>query len=124
MLQDIADSHWIENPALAPAIQAMIDHQLCFDALVLPRHLKSLFRFAQQFPALQIVIDHAAKPLIADGTTEPWRSDMRRLAALSQVHCKLSGLLTEAAVSYTHLDVYKRQARCWPAVIRPSHKTV
>ena len=99
MLQDIADSHWIENPALAPAIQAMIDHQLCFDALVLPRHLKSLFRFAQQFPALQIVIDHAAKPLIADGTTEPWRSDMRRLAALSQVHCKLSGLLTEAGVS-------------------------
>lgn len=96
MLQDIADDHWIESPALVPAIQAMQKHKLVFDALVLPRHLASLLHFANEHPRLPIVIDHAAKPLIADGVVEPWLTDMKKLAALPQVHCKLSGLLTEA----------------------------
>lgn len=96
MLQDLADDRWIENPALAPAVRAMIEHRLCFDALVLPRHLESLLVFARRFPELPIVIDHAAKPLIADGLTEPWLTDMLRLAELPQVCCKMSGMLTEA----------------------------
>ena len=96
MLQDIDDVHWIENPALTPAIDAMIEHRLVFDALVLPAHLPSLLRFAKRHPRLPIVIDHAAKPLIASGVIEPWLANLRELAALPQVHCKLSGLLTEA----------------------------
>lgn len=98
MLQDIADRHWIENPALAPAIEAMLEHQLSFDALVLPCHLAPLLKFAERYPALPIVIDHAAKPLVAEGRVEPWFSDMGKLAALPQVLCKLSGLLTEAGL--------------------------
>jgi L-fucono-1,5-lactonase len=63
---------------------------------VLPRHLCALHAFAAAHPTLAIVIDHAAKPDIARGALEPWRTDMARLAALPRVHCKLSGLLTEA----------------------------
>ena len=96
MLQDLADDCWIDNPALTPAIEAMLRHQLTFDALVLPRHLESLLRFAETYPDLPIVIDHAAKPLIANGLVEPWLANMAKLAALPRVHCKLSGLLTEA----------------------------
>ena len=101
MLQDIPDHRWIENPALAPAVKAMIKHRISFDALVLPVHLQPLLNFARQHPELPIVIDHAAKPLIAAGVFEPWFSEMKQLAALPQVHCKLSGLLTEAG---THPD--------------------
>lgn len=101
MLQDIADRHWIENPALAPAVKTMIEHRLGFDALVLPRHLGPLLGFAQRYPELPIVIDHAAKPLIADGLIEPWLSDLRKLAELPQVCCKMSGLLTEAGARPT-----------------------
>ncbi len=97
MLQDLADDDWIDDAALAPAVAAMLRHRLSLDALVLPRHLPALLRFAQRFPALPIVIDHAAKPLIASGRLQPWADDMARLAALPQVHCKLSGLVTEAA---------------------------
>ena len=98
MLQDLPDCRWIENPALAPAIEAMVDNGLCFDALVLPQHLASLLKLAERHPQLPIVIDHAAKPPIAAGRREPWLADMRRLAALPQVHCKLSGLLTETGL--------------------------
>jgi L-fuconolactonase len=96
MLQDLDDDHWIADPALAPAVEAMLRHGLGFDALVLPRHLPALIAFAERFPDLPIVIDHGAKPLIAQGVLEPWRSDIARLAALPQVCCKLSGLVTEA----------------------------
>lgn len=96
MLQDLPDRHWIESSALASGVEAMLAHGLCFDALVLPCHLEPLLNFARRYPDLPIVIDHAAKPLIADGEFEPWLSDMAQLAALPQVHCKLSGLLTEA----------------------------
>ncbi|GJJ04411.1 amidohydrolase [Duganella rhizosphaerae] len=96
MLQDLADEHWIADPALAPAVAAMLAHRLSFDALVLPRHLPALYTFAERHPQLPIVIDHGAKPLVALGRLEPWRADLARLAQLPNVHCKLSGLLTEA----------------------------
>ena len=96
MLQDLQEDDWIADPALAPAAEAMARHGLVFDALVMPRHLAALHAFAVAHPTLAIVVDHAAKPFIARGTLEPWRTDMARLAALPRVHCKLSGLLTEA----------------------------
>lgn len=95
MLQDISDDDWITDPALDPAIEAMQANSLVFDALVLPRHLGSLEIFARRYPDLSIVIDHGAKPVIAEGLYSEWRAPMQRLAALNNVWCKLSGLLTE-----------------------------
>ncbi|GGY19928.1 amidohydrolase family protein [Massilia dura] len=95
MLQGLADD-WIDDAALDPAIEAMVRHGLAFDALVLPRHLPALLAFAARHPRLPVVIDHIAKPAIAAGEPGAWREDIARLAALPQVHCKLSGLVTEA----------------------------
>jgi L-fuconolactonase len=96
MLQDLPDDHWIDDPALDAAVHALVENGLCFDALVLPRHLGALHRFASRYPSLRIVIDHAAKPRIASAEMQPWQSDMARLAALPNLFCKMSGLLTEA----------------------------
>lgn len=95
MLPDLPDD-WLDQPALAPAIDAMLEHGLRFDALVKPRLLSALLNFARRHPALPIVIDHAAKPFIAYRVHEPWRRELARLAELPQVYCKLSGLVTEA----------------------------
>lgn len=105
MVQDIADDDWLLRADLAPAIMAMIDHDLVFDALVLPRHLSRLARLAERFPSLRIVIDHGAKPLIKLRQLEPWRSDMAALAANSRMRCKLSGLVTEAGADQGDADV-------------------
>jgi L-fuconolactonase len=104
MLQDLADDDWIADPATAAAAEAMARHGLVFDALVLPRHLRALRIFANRHPGLAIVVDHAAKPPIARGQMQPWRDDLARLAELPQVHCKVSGLLTEAGDN-TRLEV-------------------
>ncbi|MEP6876102.1 MAG: amidohydrolase family protein [Burkholderiales bacterium] len=97
MLQDLPDDDWIDDAALDPAVHAMLAHGLCFDALVRPRQLRALLNFAQRHPLLPIVIDHAAKPQIAGAAwQQPWQRDIAALAALPNVSCKLSGLLTEA----------------------------
>jgi L-fuconolactonase len=55
-----------------------------------------LVQLVQEFPAQTFVLDHLAKPAIADGALEPWRRDIRELAKFPNVSCKLSGMVTEA----------------------------
>jgi len=108
MLQDIGDDAWICRPTLEPAIAALLRHGLRFDALVYPRQLPPLHAFARRHPELPIVIDHAAKPTIAAGTLDPWRADIAALAALPNLRCKISGLVTEARADWQigHLRPY------------------
>ena len=96
MIQDIEDDAWMLRSALEPAITAMTANGLTFDALLKPRHLQILLRFADRYPALGIVIDHAAKPDIASGDIAGWARDIRAVAAQTPATCKLSGLMTEA----------------------------
>jgi L-fuconolactonase len=96
MLQDLPDPAWIATAPIAAAVGALVRHGLRFDALVKPVHLPHLLAFAQRHPALPIVIDHAAKPDIARGAFSAWRRGLQALAQLPSMHCKLSGLATEA----------------------------
>ncbi|MCX5543603.1 amidohydrolase family protein [Paraburkholderia sp. CNPSo 3076] len=100
MLQDLPDDDWIENADTARGVEALIAHDLAFDALVFTRHAHALATFLARNPALRVVIDHGAKPPIADGGENgyaPWSQAISRFARFPQVHCKLSGLATEAA---------------------------
>lgn len=105
MIQDIADADWMLQDALTPTFVAMISHDLTFDALVLPIHLSRLKTLVARHPTLRVVIDHAAKPMIADGQFDSWAADMAKLATHDQVYCKLSGLVTEAGENWTSADL-------------------
>ena len=115
MLQDLPDDDWIADPATGPAAEAMVRHGLVFDALVLPRHLPALHVFADRHPGLAVVVDHAAKPPIARGEFQPWHADLARLAELPQVHCKVSGLLTEAGDRTRPADLLPYVQAVWTA---------
>jgi L-fuconolactonase len=102
MLQDIDDARWILQPTLQPAFAAMRRHGLAFDALVKgAAQLDTLVGFAQQQSELPIVLDHAGKPPIADGRLQHWITAIRRIARTTSVHCKLSGLITEAGADWS-----------------------
>jgi L-fuconolactonase len=105
MIQDIADDNWMLRPDLTPAFQAMIRHDLTFDALVLPRHLPRLRALLARHPDLRTIIDHGAKPEIADKNFEGWAQDMAALARDTTAFCKLSGLVTEAAPNWAPADI-------------------
>jgi len=101
MLQDLPEADWIATAPTGAAVDALVRHGLRFDALVKPPHLPHLLRFAERHPALPIVIDHAAKPDIARGRFAPWRRDLAALARQPGLHCKLSGLATEAGPDWS-----------------------
>ena len=105
MVQDIADDNWLLRPAVGRAFAAMEQHKLVFDALVLPKHLSRLCSVIDRHPRLSIVIDHGAKPPIADGwasaSLDAWRIDIAALAKRPNTLCKLSGLVTEAGAAWT-----------------------
>ena len=104
MLQDLPPG-WIHDPAARPALAAMVEHGLVFDALIRPEHLADIGALADDWPSLAIVVDHGAKPSIATSGFEPWATQLRDLAARPNVACKLSGLTTEAGASWAPDDL-------------------
>ena len=105
MIQDIADDDWMLRPELAAGFEEMIAHNLTFDALVLPRHLKNLMVLMGRHPNLCVVIDHGAKPKIRNGQFDEWAQDMTTLANETDAYCKLSGLVTEAGQDWSIDDI-------------------
>jgi len=96
MIQDIPDPDWMLDTGLAPAFEAMLDHGLVFDALVLPKHLPALLELTARYPELAMVLDHGAKPPLASGDLVAWKQGVAALARETPMVCKLSGLVTEA----------------------------
>jgi L-fuconolactonase len=92
MAQDRPPEYY-DAPALEPVWAAMVAQELVLDALVWPDHLPSLLRLAKRHDALDIVIDHAAKPHF--GRLDAWREAIAPFGARHNVACKLSGLFTE-----------------------------
>ncbi len=105
MIQDIPDLDWMLRSDLAPAFEAMVAEDLTFDALTLPRHLKSLRQLLHRYPDLRTVIDHGSKPHIAKRAKDSWFDDMSELAETTNAFCKLSGLVTEAGETWTVEDL-------------------
>jgi L-fuconolactonase len=105
MLQDHPDRTWILRPDLEPALQAMAQAGLVLDLLILTPQLDQVPRLASANPNLRMVIDHAAKPPIAQRSFEPWATLIAEAAKPENVWCKLSGLATEAAPDWRPADL-------------------
>lgn len=104
MLQDLDDPGWILQSSLTPALEAVAAAGLVFDALILSHQIAAITELARRHPRLSIVLDHAAKPQLG-GDMARWMSEIERLAALPNVTCKVSGLLTELCPGGSRNDV-------------------
>ena len=100
MLQDIPDPAWILRKDVVHALRALPPLGLRFDALVKPAQLPALLAVIERIPDLDVVIDHGAKPPIAVCGWQPWADLIAAAAQSPRVHCKLSGLVTEAGADW------------------------
>ncbi|MFI8306253.1 amidohydrolase family protein [Streptomyces sp. NPDC085927] len=96
-VQDEPDPCWLLRPDVQRGLAAVAAAGLVYDLVVKPHQLAAATDAAALLPGLTFVLDHLGKPPIATGALEPWAADLRRLAALPNTVCKLSGLVTEAA---------------------------
>ena len=85
-------------------IRAMSGTGLAYDLLVAEHQLAEAIRFVDRHPQQLFVLDHIAKPKIAAGETEPWRTRMQKLSQRSNVSCKISGMVTEDSWSQWSID--------------------
>jgi L-fucono-1,5-lactonase len=96
MVQDEADDEFMLRADFRRGIARLAEYGLAYDVLVYPRQLPAAVRLVREFPAQTFVLDHIAKPAIAEARMEPWERDVRALAECGNVSCKLSGMVTEA----------------------------
>lgn len=87
---------WLVQPAVLSGLKRLSTYGLSYDLLVHTRHLKHIPRVAESCPELALVIDHLAKPPIAKNEIDEWSEAFKPLASYPNIHCKLSGLVTEA----------------------------
>lgn len=95
-VHDEADPEWLLREDVQRGLAAVFARDLSYDFLVRTRELPSAVATAQAFPQARFVLDHAAKPPIADGGSDEWTDRIAALAACGNVWCKISGLATEA----------------------------
>lgn len=97
VVQDEPDERFMLRPEFLRGLGELQRFELAYDFLVFPNQLPATLEVARQFPAQRFILDHLAKPRVGVGELEPWAGLIRQLAECSNVHCKVSGLVTEAA---------------------------
>ena len=98
------DPGWIVNSGAIVGLKELVRRNLSFDFLAKPANLPFIPQVMDQIPDLRAVVDHIAKPLIEDHVVEPWLSDMRKVASINGMHCKISGMVTEADLQNWTID--------------------
>jgi L-fuconolactonase len=87
---------FLARPRFLASIAQLERTGLVYDILVYARQLPQAVTFARAYPRQPFVLDHLGKPDIRGGGYREWRRHFGELAALPNVSCKLSGLVTEA----------------------------
>jgi L-fuconolactonase len=85
-------------------IRAMHGTRLVYDLLIAEHQLGEAIRFVDRHPQQVFVLDHIAKPKIAAGEIEPWRTQIQELSKRSNVCCKISGMVTEDSWSHWSIE--------------------
>ena len=101
LVQGEPDPRWLDRAEVRRGLGAVADAGLVYDLLTLPHQLPAAIDTVRALPGLTFVLDHLSKPPIATGGLDPWAVLVRKLAALPNVSCKLSGMVTEAGPRWT-----------------------
>ena len=96
LVHDEPDPDWLCRDEVQRGLEALEKDGLVYDLLLKPREIPAATRTVEVFPDMRFVVDHIAKPEIANEMWEPWAGGLRRLAKAGNVYCKLSGMVTEA----------------------------
>lgn len=84
------------QPGFIRGLQILAEYNLSFDICISHMQLKNTIQMVKQCPQVQFILDHIGKPDIKNQLFEPWKKELRELATMENVYCKMSGLVTEA----------------------------
>nr|XP_026693401.1 uncharacterized protein LOC104266424 isoform X2 [Ciona intestinalis] len=91
------DPDWIQRDDVIMGMEVLERHNLTFDLLIKTREqYEAAKQFLKRVPKnLKVVLDHLGKPNAVTGAEQWWFDDIIIMASYPNVHCKLSGMVTE-----------------------------
>jgi L-fuconolactonase len=91
------------TPAFLEGVGMLADLELTFDVCIRSFQLGEVVELVRRRPNVQFVLDHLGKPRVGvDAST--WRRQITELAAMPNIACKLSGLMTEIVAGARTVD--------------------
>jgi L-fuconolactonase len=94
-LQGERDADFCLGPEFLAGARLLAGPGFTFDLCVRHDQLRAATELARRVPQVNFVLDHFGKPDVRGKKTEPWAADLKTLAALPNVVCKISGLTTQ-----------------------------
>jgi len=98
-LEGETDPQFCLAPDFLAGVRELTAFDFSFDLCVRHHQLPAVIELVRRCPEVRFVLDHCGKPAIRERVLDPWCRHIRELAALPNVQCKLSGLLTEADIA-------------------------
>lgn len=95
-VHDEEDPEWVARDDVVRGIGEVGKAGLAYDLLPRERELPACLKAVDAYPDMRFVVDHIAKPRVAEGAFEPWAQRLKEIAERPNVWCKLSGMVTEA----------------------------
>ena len=95
-LQDEADPDFCLQPDFVAGVRLLAEYNLSFDLCIRHWQLPSIIELVRLCPQAAFILDHLGKPDIKQQQLDPWEADLRKLAELPNIACKVSGMVTEA----------------------------
>jgi L-fuconolactonase len=96
LIQSETDPDFPVRPGLLEGLRLLPKYGLSFDICIRHEQLARSVEMVRACPETSFVLDHLGKPGVKAGLLDPWREHISALAALPNVVCKVSGLVTEA----------------------------
>ena len=95
-LQDEAEPDFCLRPGFVAGVRLLAKFKLSFDLCIKHWQLPYVIELVRRCPDTAFILDHLGKPDIKEQLLDSWQADMRKLAELPNVACKISGMVTEA----------------------------
>ena len=95
-MQGERDLEFCLLPDFVTGVELLAEFGFTFDLCVRHEQLRSVAELVRRVPQVTFVLDHFGKPDVRSKQAGPWATDLKALAALPNVVCKISGLTTEA----------------------------
>jgi L-fuconolactonase len=95
-LQGEPEADFCLRPDFVTGVNLLAEFHFVFEICCTHPQLPAVAELVRRCPKVRFIVDHAGKPGIRQRILSPWQEDLRALAALPNVVCKLSGLATEA----------------------------
>lgn len=95
-LQDETEPDFCLQTDFVAGVRLLAEFNLSFDLCIKHWQLPYVIELVRRCPDTAFILDHLGKPGIRQRLLDPWQADLRKLAELPNVVCKISGMVTEA----------------------------